>query len=53
MLALKSQHAGKAIWDCLVKEAKHTLSNKVWSGNTPTALAQHMGMHCHAWITLT
>jgi hypothetical protein len=53
MLALKSQHAGKAIWDCLVKEAKHTLSNKVWSGNTPTTLAQHMGMHCHAWITLT
>ncbi len=53
MLALKSQHASKAIWDCLVKEAKHTLSNKVWSGNTPTTLAQHMGMHHHAWITLT
>ncbi len=53
MLALKSQHAGKAIWDCLVKEAKHTLSNKVWSGNTPTTLAQHMGMHHHARITLT
>jgi hypothetical protein len=53
MLALKSQHAGKAIWDRLVKEAKHTLSNKVWSGNTPTTLAQHMCMHCHAWITLT
>jgi hypothetical protein len=53
MFALKSQHAGKAIWDRLVKEAKHTLSNKVWSGNTPTTLAQHMGMHCHAWITLT
>jgi hypothetical protein len=53
MLALKSQHVGKAIWDRLVKEAKHTLSNKVWFGNTPTTLAQHMGMHCHAWITLT
>ncbi len=58
MLALKSQHAGKAIWDRLVKEglvkeAEHTLSNKVWSGNTPTTLAQHMGMHLHAWITLT
>ena len=53
MLALKSQHAGKAIWDRLVKEAEHTLSNKVWSGNTTTTLAQHMGMHRHAWITLT
>jgi hypothetical protein len=36
-----------------VKEAKHTLSNKVWSCNTPTTLAQHMGMHRQAWITLT
>ncbi len=53
MLALKSQHAGKAIWDRLVKEAKHTLSNNVWSGSTPMTFAQHMGMHCHAWITLT
>jgi hypothetical protein len=53
MLALTSQHAGKAIWDCLMKEAKHTLSNKVLSGNTPTTLAQHMGMHRHARITLT
>jgi hypothetical protein len=53
MLALKSQHAGKAIWDCLVKEAKHTLSNKVWFGKIPMTLAQHMGMHRHAWITLT
>ncbi len=53
MLAFKSQHAGKAIWDRLVKEAEHTLSNKVWSGNTTTTLAQHMGMHCHAWIILT
>jgi hypothetical protein len=53
MLALKSQHAGKAIQNCFMKEAEHTLSNKVWSGNTPTTLVQHMGMHCHAWITLT
>ncbi len=53
MLVIKSQHAGKAIWDHLVKEAEHSLSNKVWSGNTPMTLAQHMGMHLHAWITLT
>jgi hypothetical protein len=54
MLALKSQHAGKAIWDCLIKETKHTLlSNKAWSGNTPTTLAQHIDIHRHARITLT
>jgi hypothetical protein len=27
--ALKTQHARKAIYDCLVKEAEHMLSNKV------------------------
>ena len=53
MNALKTQHAGKAIWDRLVKEAEHILSNKIWSGNTPTTLSQHMGMHCHAYITMT
>jgi hypothetical protein len=53
MNALKTQHAGKAIWDRLVKEAEHILSNKIWSGNTPTMLSQHMEMHCHAYITMT
>ena len=53
MLALKYQHAGKAIWDHLVKEAEQTLSTKVWSGNTPTTLSEHMSMHHTAWITLT
>ena len=37
--ALKSQHAGKAVYDRLVKEAEQTLSNKVWNGNTSTSLA--------------
>jgi hypothetical protein len=53
MLALKYQHAGKAIWDRLVKESEQTLSTKVWSGNTPTTLSKHMSMHHTAWITLT
>jgi hypothetical protein len=45
MLALKTQHAGKDIWDRLVKEAEHTLSTRAWSGTTPITLSQHMGMH--------
>ena len=53
MNALKTQHAGKAIWDNLVKEAEHILSNKIWSGNTPTTLSQHMGTHRHVYITMT
>ena len=53
MQALKTQHAGKDIWDRLVKEAEHTLSTRVWSGTTPITLSQHMGMHRTAWITMT
>jgi hypothetical protein len=40
--ALKSQHAGKAVYDRLVKEAEQTLSNKVWNSNTSTSLASHV-----------
>ena len=47
--ALKSQHAGKAVYDRLVKEAEQTLSNKVWNGNTSTSLASHMGAQRKAW----
>jgi hypothetical protein len=53
MNALKTQHAGQAIWDRLLKEAEHILSRKIWSGNTPTMLSQHMGTHRHAYITMT
>jgi muconolactone delta-isomerase len=50
--ALKSQHAGKAVYDCLVKEAEQTLSNKVWNGNTSTSLTNHMGAQRKAWISM-
>ncbi len=50
--ALKTQHARKAIYNCLVKEAEQTLSNKVWNGNTTTTLASHMGAQRKAWITM-
>ena len=50
--ALKSQHAGKAVYDRLVKEAEQTLSNKVWNGNTSTSLASHMGAQRKAWISM-
>ncbi len=50
--ALKSQHAGKAVYDRLVKEAEQMLFNKVWNGNTPTSLASHMGAQRKAWISM-
>ncbi len=52
MNALKSQHAGKAVYDRLIKEAEQTLSNKVWNGNTSASLASHMGVQRKAWISM-
>jgi hypothetical protein len=53
LLALQSQHAGKAIYDQLVKEAENDLKNQQWSGTTSATLSQHMGLHRKAFITLS
>jgi hypothetical protein len=53
LLALQSQHAGKAIYDQLVKEAENVLKNRQWSSTTSATLSQHMGLHRKAFITLS
>ncbi len=53
LLALQSQHAGKAIYDQLVKDAEHILKNRTWLGTTLVTLPQDMGLHRKAYITLT
>ncbi len=53
LLALQSQHAGKAIYDQLVKDAENILKNRTWLGTTLVTLPQHMGLHRKAYITLT
>jgi hypothetical protein len=49
---LKSQHAGKAIYDQLVKEAENVLKNSQWSGTTSNTLQQHTWLQRNAFITL-
>jgi hypothetical protein len=53
LLALQSQHAGKAIYDQLINNAENFLKNRTWSGTTLVTLSQHMGLHCKVYITLT
>jgi len=53
LLALKSQHAGKAIYNQLVKEAENVLKNRQWSGTTSITLQQHMGLQLKTFITLS
>ena len=52
-LAIRAQHAGRDVWDKLVKEAETILQTRKWSGTTNVTLAQHMGKHCQAFIMLT
>jgi hypothetical protein len=52
-MAIRAQHAGKDVWDKLHKEAESTLQTLKWSGTVNVTLAQHMGKHCQAYITLT
>ncbi len=52
-MAIRAQHAGKDVWDKLHKEAESTLQTLKWSGTANVTLAQHMGKHCRAYITLT
>jgi hypothetical protein len=53
LLTLQSQHAGKVIYDQLVKDAENVLKNRMWSGATYVTLIQPMGLHWKAYITLT
>jgi hypothetical protein len=52
-IAIRAQHAGKDVWDKLIKEAETILETQKWSGTTNVTLAQHMGRHCQAFIMLT
>jgi len=50
---LKSQRAGKVIYDQLVKEAENMFKNRQWSGTTSITLQQRMGLQRKAFITLS
>ncbi len=52
-MAIRAQHAGKDIWDKLHKEAESVLQTQKWSCTVNVTLAQHMGKHHQAYITLT
>jgi hypothetical protein len=52
-MAIRAQHAGKDVWDKLHKEAESILQSIKWLGTANMTLAQHMGKHRQAYITLT
>jgi hypothetical protein len=53
LLAIKDRYAGKAVWDCNVKEANARLQTVTWSGTTSTTLQQHTALQRRAFAQLS
>ncbi len=53
ILAIKNQHAGRHIWDKIVKDANAVLQTRTWSGTTSITLHQHISAQRKAYIQLT
>ncbi len=52
-MAINSIHAGRYIYDKIVKDAMHVLTVRKWTGTASITLAQHIGAHRKAFIALT
>ena len=52
-LAVKSQHAGKAVWEAQIKKSEDFLKTRVWTGNSTTTLEAHIDGHRMAYVALT
>ena len=51
-LAIMSQHAGRHVWDKIVKEANSVLQLRTWSGTSSITLLQHISGQRKAHIQL-
>ena len=52
-LAILTQHAGKSVWDRVVRDAMSVLQTRTWSGTTSVTLLQHTSMQRKAFIQLS
>ena len=52
ILAIVSQHAGRHVWDKIVKEANAVLQTRTWTGTTSITLLQHISGQRKANIQL-
>jgi len=52
-LAILTQHAGKSVWDQVVRDAMLVLQTRTWSGTTSITLLQHTLMQRKAFIQLS
>jgi len=52
-LAILTQHAGKSVWDWVVRDAMSVLQTRTWSGTTSVTHLQHTSMQRKAFIQLS
>ena len=52
-LAVKSQHAGKAVWEAQIKTSDDFLKTRLWTGNANITLEAHIDGHRMAFVALT
>lgn len=52
-LAVKAQHAGKAVWEAQIKKSEDFLKTRVWTGNATITLEAHVDGHRMAYVALT
>ena len=51
-LAIVTQHAGKSVWDRVVKDAMAVLQTRTWTSTASVTLLQHTSMQRRAFIQL-
>jgi len=52
MLALVSQHAGKAVWEKRIKAAEDYMQTRKWTGTSSVTLEAHLDMHRSSLVAL-
>ena len=52
-MALKSQHAGQAVWESEIKTNDDFLKGRKWNGQTMILLEHHFDGHRNAYLVLT
>ena len=52
-MALKSQHAGQAVWEAQIKSSDDFMKGRKWNGQTTISLENHFDGHRNAYVNLT
>ena len=52
-LAYQSQHAGRNVWEAMIKRSEFFMQNTQWTGNTSIKFIAHSSKHRQSYIEMT